>query len=269
MAAISRGENQYLLWGWERFFEELSTFMQDADRQASTANQAYSEYALERLQISIVSVSDVLNHLRSIPPSGDQQAQVVDYFCCELSALLRCLRDIAQQWQLHLDQYLAHSAATSYVAPIVNTPATQRHPGRPRFDITKEQLVYLMSMSFTWTQIAQMLGVSYMTVYRRRLEYGLLDTTLTGNITDAELKVVVEQMCRDLPTLGETMVWGHLKSMGFRVTRERVRHAIRETDPLHTALRWRGDLIGRRPYSVPGPNSLWHIGNTLMNVPVS
>ena len=152
MAAISRG-------GWERFFEELLTFVQDADRQASTANQAYSEYALERLQISIVSVSDVLNHryttriylwlnhLRSIPPSGDQQAQVVDYFCCELSALLRCLRDIAQQWQLHLDQYIAHSAATSYVAPIVNTPATQRHPGRPRFDITKEQLVYLMSMS--------------------------------------------------------------------------------------------------------------------------
>ena len=63
-----------------------------------------------------------------------------------------------------------------------------------------------------------MLGVLYMTVYRRRLEYGLLDTTLTGNITDAELKVVVEQMRRDLPTLGETMVWGHLKSMGFRVT---------------------------------------------------
>ena len=44
------------LWGCERFVEELSTFMQDADRQASTANQAYSEYALERLQISIVSV---------------------------------------------------------------------------------------------------------------------------------------------------------------------------------------------------------------------
>ena len=51
------------------------------------------------------------------------------------------------------------------------------------------------------------------------------------------------------------MVWGHLKSMGFRVMRERVWLAIRETDPLHTALRWRGDLIGRSPYSVPGPNS--------------
>ena len=89
---------------------------------------------------------------------------------------------------------------------------------------------------------------------------------MMGNITDAELMTVIEQILRDLPTLGETMVWGHLKSMGFRVTRERVRHAIRETDPLHTALRWRGDLTGRRPYSVPGPNSLWHIGRFIRKV---
>jgi len=32
------------------------------------------------------------------------------------------------------------------------------------------------------------------------------------------------------------------------------------TDPLHTALRWRGNLTPRHPYSVAGPNSLWHIG---------
>ena len=80
--------------------------------------------------------------------------------------------------------------------------------------------MYLMSMSFSWTQIAQMLGVSHMTVYRRWLEYGLLDTIVMGNITDAELMTVIEQIRRDLPTLGETMVWGHLKSMGFRVMRE-------------------------------------------------
>jgi len=167
-----------------------------------------------------VSVSAVLNHLQTTPPSDDQQAQVGDYFVFELSALLQCLREISQQWQLHLDQYLAHSAATSYVAPIINTPATQMHPGRPRFEIRKEQLLYLMSMSFSWTQIAQMLGVSHMTVYCRQLEYGLLETIVMGNITDAELMTIIEQIRRDLPTFGETMVWGHLKSMGFRV-RER------------------------------------------------
>ena len=34
MAAISRRESQCLLWGWERFFEELLTFMQGC-RQTS------------------------------------------------------------------------------------------------------------------------------------------------------------------------------------------------------------------------------------------
>ena len=56
------------------------------------------------------------------------------------------------------------------------------------------------------------------------------------------------------------MVWGRLRSMGFNVTRERVRRAIRVTDPLYTAFCWRGDIIQRQPYSVPGPNSLWHLG---------
>ena len=59
--------------------------------------------------------------------------------------------------------------------------------------------------------------------------------------------------------MGQTMVWGRLRSLGFNVTRERVRQAIRHTDPLHTALRWRGDLIKRQPYAVPGPNSLWYL----------
>ena len=37
---------------------------------------------------------------------------------------------------------------------------------------------------------------------------------------------------------------------------------MRVTDPINTALRWRGNLSNRRPYSVPGPNSLWHIGES-------
>lgn len=48
--------------------------------------------------------------------------------------------------------------------------------------------------------------------------------------------------------------------MGYIVTRQRVRRAIRSTDPMSVALRWRGGLVYRRTYSVPGPNSLWHIG---------
>ena len=38
------------------------------------------------------------------------------------------------------------------------------------------------------------------------------------------------------------MIWGRICSIGFHVTRERLRRAIRNTDPLHTMLRWRGGM---------------------------
>ena len=46
-----------------------------------------------------------------------------------------------------------------------------------------------------------------------------------------------------------------------RLTRVRVRESIRRVDPLNTPLCWGGGLHHRRPYSVPGPNSLWHLSN--------
>ena len=62
------------------------------------------------------------------------------------------------------------------------------------------------------------------------------------------------------------MIWGRIRSQGFHVTCARLRHAIRSTDPLHTALRWRGNLSVRHPYYVPGPNSLRHIGMQVVSI---
>ena len=79
-------------------------------------------------------------------------------------------------------------------------------------------------------------------------------------LSDSELSLIIQRIHSEHPQLGQTMVWGRLRSMGFIVTRERVRHTIRTTDPLHTALCWNGELARRQPYIVAGPNSLWHIG---------
>ena len=73
-------------------------------------------------------------------------------------------------------------------------------------------------------------------------------------------------MQTELPALGQTMVWGRLRSMVFFVTRERVRRAFHDIDPVHTALWWRCELVCRHPYSVPGPNSLWHIGELSIGI---
>ena len=58
------------------------------------------------------------------------------------------------------------------------------------------------------------------------------------------------------------MMWGSLRGLGIVVTRERVRNTLRSIDPIGGSRRWPANVTTRRPYSVPGPNSLWHIGKT-------
>lgn len=70
-------------------------------------------------------------------------------------------------------------------------------------------------------QIAKVLGVSYSTMYRRQ-EFGMMDS-VGAQITDNDLREVLRRLREELPSLGQTLVWGRLRSMGFSVMRERVR----------------------------------------------
>ena len=247
--------------GWETFFEEIETFITSLQRQAGNASETFCQYAIERLEVCIVNLSRLLSLLRA-PLSADgveqQDAAIIVEYRSHLSQLLQCLRVISLEWQAYLEVIELRVLQSSYTPSLVQLPSR----GRPRFDISKDQLEYLSAMSFSWTQIASMLGVSRMTIYRRRIDYGMSHDGMTSNITDEELAVVLRQMRRENPAIGERMVMGHLRSMGFKITRCRVRDSIRSTDPIQTALRWRGQLSPRQPYSVPGPNSLWHIGKT-------
>ena len=97
-----------------------------------------------------------------------------------------------------------------------------------------------------------------MTLYRRRHEYDLL-LDPSRSKSNVELESTILTLRNDHPEIGETMAWGHLRAAGIQVSHERVRNVLRRSDPLNSALRWRGTLTTRRLYSVPGPNSLWHI----------
>ena len=81
-----------------------------------------------------------------------------------------------------------------------------------------------------------------------------------STLDDAELQKLVVQIHSESPSLGESMMCGRLRASGYKVSRERIRNVMRSTDPLGAALRWPGGATKRRPYSVSGPNSLWHIG---------
>ena len=94
---------------------------------------------------------------------------------------------------------------------------------------------------------------------RRRIEYGL-STDADSEVNDEELTSLIELIRQDAPYSGVSMMCGSLRARGIKVTRERVRSTLRSIDPLSVALRWPAGATRRRPYSVAGPNSLWHIG---------
>ena len=241
------------VWGWETFFEEVTVFLQQLERQEGRGSQQFSEYALERLQVTIVNITNIRDIIASSQSiHGDQE---LSYYVSSMNELLQCMQSLSVEWEKYLDDVLSSPIATTgYQARGI----VSGHRGRPKFDINGEQLEYLSSLSFTWTEIASLLGVSRMTIYRRRLEYGMLHQGRP--ISDSDLRDLIREMRIDFPEMGEVMVLGRLRSLGIIVTRDRVRNTVRATDPLNTALRGPRGLTVRRPYSVPGPKSLWHIG---------
>ena len=84
--------------------------------------------------------------------------------------------------------------------------------------------------------------------------------------SDLELNVLIRRNRQNTPDIGQTLLLGRIRSMGYRVSRKRLRETIRAHDPLNTALRMPGGLTSRMKYSVAGPNSLWHIGKNCLGM---
>ena len=241
--------------GWESFLVEIRSFLETCNREFDGASEDYS-YVMERLTQVIQDIGYVRDMLSApnTPISDAERASLRDYAAI-MTELMECLSTyFHQQWEHHIDGLYTSSSA-SYGASVV-----RRGRGRPVFNISRDQLEYLSSLNFTWTEISSILGISRNTVYRPRQEYGLLH--VRQQISDDDLRSQVRSIRRDHPDMGEVMVRGRLQAVGVRASRARVRLALRETDPLSISARhWLGSTA-RRPYSVPGPNSLWHIGKS-------
>ena len=249
-------------WGWTAYFDNIKSFLRDLSRRFGLCNLRYAEYAVERLDICLGSVNLVTDQFNDAlqdctsTNQNEEETRILLFYRGQLEELIICMQQIATEWQMLKDMLDAHEWSP-YAYRAVAVPTGAR--GRPRFQITQEQLEYLYSLSFSWNDISEMLGVSRMTIYRCRRDFDMINET-HQTLTDHQLRAIITELRSELPSIGETMVMGHLRARGYSVTRERMRRAIHSTDPINTSLRWRGNLSCRQPYSVPGPNSLWHIG---------
>eukprot|EP00112_Aurelia_sp_Birch-Aquarium-sp1_P020490 Seg5294.1 transcript_id=Seg5294.1/GoldUCD/mRNA.D3Y31 product="hypothetical protein" protein_id=Seg5294.1/GoldUCD/D3Y31 len=130
------------------------------------------------------------------------------------------------------------------------------NPGRPSYEISKEQLQSLADLGFNATQMKSLLRVSKRTVERRLALYGISAQSYSV-ITDADLDEVVNEIKHFNPNCGSKNLFGYLAAKGIRVRRQRIRDSLQRVDPVGVALR-RCTAIRRRTYSVSSPLSLWH-----------
>ena len=165
MAATRQVIDNKLL-GWERFFHELGRFLESSGRNYPTASEPYAEFILERLELCIILLNAVklhLQELRSGNASGNgTDRKTLQCYHDDIEEVLGICRALSVRWKQKIDEI----NATGNHVTVVQPQLLRSSRGRPRFDMRGEQLLYLSSMSFSWTDIARMLGVSRMTVYR-------------------------------------------------------------------------------------------------------
>ncbi|CAH3118453.1 unnamed protein product [Porites lobata] len=124
--------------------------------------------------------------------------------------------------------------------------------GRPRYNITEEQLEYFLDFGFTATEISAMLGVSEPTVRRRLQEFGLSSRNLT-NISDDALDRIVRQIKEDFQQSGYRVIRGILRARGYHIAERRIMECLRRVDLEGVILRsLQLQIVHRREYKVYG-----------------
>ncbi len=183
-----------------------------------------------------------------------------------LEALMQCIGDNARVRQVrrraceYLHRFQHGERSTSQSVAGINLFNVTQHSGRrgrPLIVLNIEQVELLRSAGFTWQEVAKAIGVSRTTLWRRLSELNI-NTSAYTDISDHDLDEVMTTTQHNYPNAGLVILQGLLVSEGVHVQRQRLRDSVTRTDPIRRIARWH-QVLSRRTYCVPRPNSLWHI----------
>ena len=134
-------------------------------------------------------------------------------------------------------------------------------PGRIKYEIPEEYLLYFKSLGFTWNAIADILLVSRCTLRKMVLE----DVEGFSKISNDELDNFMDNFTRAYRNIhslmcGCSMMLGNLNATGTKVQQKRVMESLAPFDSDSCHIRW-SLIIRRKKYNAPVFNSSWHIDN--------
>ena len=227
---------------WVEYFQQLEVLNNDFKNRSTY--QGGLEFLRDRAEIAVQSLNliavDVIESRHLI-------LEVARQFEIFFQILMRQIRGQSSQSRGQLAVFQ------------LGNQAEKRGVGRPKLVIEEETLVSFRNLGFSWNEIVSMLLVSRWTLHCRVKELGIEGVTGYSNISDDELDHHVIECRRMHGThTGRSIVTGYLKSKGLRIQQLRIAASLVRVDPEGSRIRW-ACLVRRRKYSVPGPNSLWHI----------
>ena len=239
--------------GFEQFISEIMALVNEIEAKTSIKDMELLSGFSIRLEAALDGVRFLQHKFASAVRDGSGEDSDLFLFVRKLNEFEGRLSEIS----FTLENKLRTQEQLSFA--VDNENRSEGRLGRPKYNIKKEQLEFLRyDLHFKWTEIASLLGVSVSTLARRRSQLHIDSQPEGSGISDAELDVVVGDLTREQPYTGLTLVEGHIRRLNLRVSRERIHQSLLRIDPVNVSLR-SNQTIHRRQYSVPGPNSLWHI----------
>ena len=163
-----------------------------------------------------------------------------------------------------------HASSGEEDMPVVRLPRIRIATvgrGRSFYDIDKNKLEHFLKIGFSVRCIARnserLLGgrVHYNTLHRFiHRNIMIARSQRFTEINNHDLEIIVRSLNRQYPNSGAAEMLALLRSRTppILVPRDRCRRVLAEVDPEGTAQRW-AQAIRRKQYSVPSPNSLWHM----------
>ncbi|KAL0966811.1 hypothetical protein UPYG_G00300430 [Umbra pygmaea] len=106
--------------------------------------------------------------------------------------------------------------------------------------------------------MARILGCSTSYLYKKSRMLGVSLQHRFTTVGEDELEQHIRRLHQQYPNSGSKMMQGYLRVEGIIVQRAKVREMLTRVDPIAAAQRW-SNVVARRTYHVPFPNSLWHI----------
>ena len=232
----------------EDFFYSLNELLTFCEVRCLDANSADVEYCHDKLNNAVQALQCIEQHLLDLEPPP--HLTLVD----DIQTLIVCFDSLKNTWSKMLRNMVPSSVNQIFGA---GSSVYTNGPGKPLAFINMEQVEYLFNNGFKLREIADMFLVHRTTLWRRMKTENILIQHFS-TIGDSELVAIIKDITYNHPHTGVNMMIGHLKSRGLSIQHRRVRKLLREIDPSSSIVRW-GLTAVRRRYSVPGPNSLWHV----------